>query len=73
MKTIAQVEQELITERLEEFKGNKTKAAQSLGITIKTLYNKLHAYGLFEKYSARSFKPKTLTEKITGEPDNQAE
>lgn len=50
MKTLAQLELELIEERLEHFKGNKTQAALSLGITIKTLYNKLHQFGLFDKY-----------------------
>ncbi len=34
---------------LHHFEGNKTRAAQSLGITIKTLYNKLHRYGILEK------------------------
>jgi transcriptional regulator with PAS, ATPase and Fis domain len=34
---------------LEHFEGNKTRAAQTLGITIKTLYNKLHRYGILDK------------------------
>lgn len=34
---------------LNHFEGNKTRAAQSLGITIKTLYNKLHRYGILDQ------------------------
>jgi len=37
---------------LDHFDGNKTRAAQSLGITIKTLYNKLHRYGILDKTDA---------------------
>lgn len=53
MKTIAQMEHDLIVERLELYAGNKTQTAQSLGITIKTLYNKLHEYGLFDQYKVQ--------------------
>lgn len=48
--TVQDMERALIVQHLEYFKGNKTKAASSLGITVKTLYNKLHEYGLFETY-----------------------
>jgi transcriptional regulator with PAS, ATPase and Fis domain len=42
--TISEMEKELILQTLEEFSGNKTKAAESLGISIRTLRNKLNEY-----------------------------
>lgn len=44
--SLDEVEKQYILRTLSHFKGNKTKAAQSLGVTLKTLYNKLHRYGL---------------------------
>ncbi|MDC8830705.1 sigma-54-dependent transcriptional regulator [Alteromonas gilva] len=44
-RTIEDVEKELIYATLEKVDGNKTTAAEMLGISTKTLYNRLHAYG----------------------------
>lgn len=43
-RTIADVEQELILKTLRDVSGNKTKAAEILGITVRTLRNKLNEY-----------------------------
>lgn len=56
--TIHELERRYILKALNFFEGNKTQAANALGITIKTLYNKLHEYGEFEKYAVHS-KPVT--------------
>ena len=43
-RTIADVERELILETLKHCCGNRTHAANILGISIRTLRNKLHGY-----------------------------
>lgn len=48
------LERRYILKALAHFGGNKTQAALGLGITIKTLYNKLHEYGEFEKYAVHT-------------------
>jgi DNA-binding NtrC family response regulator len=42
--TVAEVEQQLIVATLEQCDGNKQKAANMLGVSLKTLYNRLNAY-----------------------------
>ncbi len=49
--TLGELERRYILKGLAHFDGNKTQAANALGITIKTLYNKLHEYGEFEKFA----------------------
>ncbi|MFC4700454.1 sigma-54-dependent transcriptional regulator [Glaciecola siphonariae] len=44
-KTIEELEKELIYATLAKVDNNKTLAAEMLGISTKTLYNRLHAYG----------------------------
>jgi len=48
------LEKRYILKALSFYGGNKTQAAQGLGITIKTLYNKLHEYGEFEKFAVHT-------------------
>lgn len=48
-QTIDEVERQLITATLDKVDGNKTLAAEMLGISTKTLYNRLHAYGDFDE------------------------
>ncbi|WP_237226701.1 sigma-54-dependent transcriptional regulator [Rubinisphaera sp. JC750] len=44
VKTLRQVEQEVILSALERNKGDKPQTARELGIALKTLYNKLNQY-----------------------------
>jgi len=50
LKNLEQIKQEIVEERLVHFKGSKTEAAESLGITTVTLYKWLSNWNLTEKY-----------------------
>jgi DNA-binding NtrC family response regulator len=43
--SISEVERELILATLEQLAGDKKRAAEVLGISLKTLYNRLAVYG----------------------------
>jgi DNA-binding NtrC family response regulator len=43
--TVAEAERRLILTTLANYEGNKVKTAEVLGISLKTLYNRLHEYG----------------------------
>ena len=43
-RTVAEVEKDLILETLRHCMGNRTRAADILGISIRTLRNKLNQY-----------------------------
>ncbi len=57
--TLAELERQYILQALTYFKCNKTQVANALGITIKTLYNKLHEYGEFERFAMQEGRKKT--------------
>jgi two-component system NtrC family response regulator len=49
-QTLREIEMQVIYQTLERLGGNKPKAAEELGISLKTLYNKLNqAHGSLER------------------------
>ena len=52
--SLHELEKRYILKALAHFEGNKTQAANALGITIKTLYNKLHEYGEFDRFAVHT-------------------
>lgn len=48
-RTLREIELEAIAQALQRHGGNKTKAAEELGISLKTLYNKLNQAAQLEK------------------------
>ncbi len=51
--TVAEAEKALILRTLEHTKNNKTRAAEILGISLKTLFNKLKEYSAADESAAR--------------------
>ena len=47
-RTLSDVEKEMLQTALERYHGNRRMAAKALGIGERTMYRKMHFYGLFE-------------------------
>lgn len=52
MKTLKELQRDAIIAALELTNGNRTRAAKLLGISIRTMRNKIREYGLAEKGGA---------------------
>jgi DNA-binding NtrC family response regulator len=47
--TLSQLEKLYVLDTLKKTNGNKTKAAELLGVSLKTIYNKLASYATIEE------------------------
>ena len=55
--TVHEMERRLIMKTLEAFSGNRTDAASQLGISTRTLRNKLHEYGEMTAFKPGNGRP----------------
>jgi DNA-binding NtrC family response regulator len=60
--SLEELEKQYILKAFEYHGNNKTLVAAYLGITIKTLFNKLYKYGVFENYRLHSSKSAEINE-----------
>lgn len=51
--TLKELERLYILKAMDHFEGNKTRAAFALGVTMRTLYNKLYEYGEYKPLNQR--------------------
>jgi len=58
--SIREMEKLMILNRLEENEQNRTRSAESLEISVRTLRNKLHEYNIPSKNAARRARPEPL-------------
>src|SRR5262249_6379197 len=54
-ETSEKLEKIMIVSRLSEMKGNRTATAESLGISRKTLFNKMRQYGLSDEHEDSAY------------------
>lgn len=67
--TLDMVEKEIIYEALKAFQGSKVHAASALGISLKTIYNKLEAYEKNESvHSATGIRVEPIVQDTTQQP-----
>jgi hypothetical protein len=69
LPTMRQIERQVIFERMTHFRNNKVKVAESLGLSLKTLYNKLNRFEM-DDLNARFSNPNvTPISGAVGNPD----
>ena len=48
-QTLEEMERRMILQTLNQFGGNRTRTAESLGVSVRTIRNKLNHYGIMAK------------------------